>query len=123
MRLPRDSNISLRAIIYPNPDDDESWLAHCLEMDLLGDGETVEEAIEDLLRAISGQIRHAKGPDQIFFPAPREIWAMLTKCKPLPNELVLRAVRNALGRPPRYGIETSALKKSYRRIEPELATL
>lgn len=35
--------------------EDERWIAHCLEFDLLGDGETRETAIESLSGAIVTQ--------------------------------------------------------------------
>jgi hypothetical protein len=56
--------------------EDDSWVAHDLEMDLLGYGKTTQLALKDLQKSIEAQISFAafKGhPETIFFLAPPEI--------------------------------------------------
>ena len=50
----RTLRIPLRAVFYRESD---VWLAHCLEMDLVGDGASPEEAIKQLSEAVSIQVQ------------------------------------------------------------------
>jgi predicted RNase H-like HicB family nuclease len=55
--------------------EDDTYLAHALEMDLVSDGETEEEAINNLKRLISFQIVNAfieQDLSMIYHPAPKE---------------------------------------------------
>jgi predicted RNase H-like HicB family nuclease len=45
--------IPLRIVFYK---DEQAWVAHCLEFDLMGDGVTQEEAIRRLSDAITMQV-------------------------------------------------------------------
>ncbi|MCH7987777.1 MAG: hypothetical protein IID46_01360 [Planctomycetes bacterium] len=61
--------ISLRVVFYYEQD---RWIAHCLEFDLMGDGETQPEALESLSEAISLQIDASlvhNNPENLFTPA------------------------------------------------------
>jgi predicted RNase H-like HicB family nuclease len=49
----RHLRIPLRAVLYKEAG---VWIAHCLEFDLLGDGETPEEALHCLSEAIVTQL-------------------------------------------------------------------
>ena len=64
-----DFRMDLRVVLY---EDGNSWIAHCLEFDLAGDGSTKAEALDSLIRAIAIQvedsIRH-KNPANLFSPA------------------------------------------------------
>ena len=56
--------------------EDSLWVAHALEMDLLGYGKTTQLALKDLQKSMEAQFSFAayKGhPESIFFPAPPEI--------------------------------------------------
>jgi len=52
-RMKKQLRIPLRVFFYK---EDGDWVAHCLEFDLLGDGETKEEALESLSGAIEIQV-------------------------------------------------------------------
>ena len=60
----------MRVLIYK---EDDEWLAHILEMDLLAPGETIDEAISAVIEAVSIQVDHCRkhGLSPIF-PAPKE---------------------------------------------------
>lgn len=61
--------ISLRVVFYYEQD---RWIAHCLEFDLMGDGDTQPEALECLSEAISLQIDASlvhNNPENLFTPA------------------------------------------------------
>lgn len=68
--------IPLRIVFYP---DGAELIAHCLEFDLLGSGETASEALEQLNHAIAMQVEHALAenePNLLFNPAPKEFEQM-----------------------------------------------
>jgi len=65
--------IPVRAVFYR---EGTSWIIHCLEFDLAGDGATKEEACKNLAAAILLQMHHAietKNPANLICPADAEI--------------------------------------------------
>ncbi len=70
MTLPdRTLRVPLRIVFYK---EDDLWIAHCLEMDLIGDGTTQDQALELLRQAIICQIdefEKSRQPENLFFPA------------------------------------------------------
>ncbi|MBN1343194.1 MAG: hypothetical protein JXQ73_10965 [Phycisphaerae bacterium] len=119
IKLPKD--LQIRLVVYSDPDDPDVWLAHCIEMDLIGAGDTVQEALEDLLGAIAGQIRNATTAKQVFFPAPQETWDVIPLCRRLPDELLLRATENVFGKSAPCSSTAWASKDTVGRLERELA--
>lgn len=66
--------IPLRAVFYR---EGASWIAHCLEFDLIGDGDTKEQALEQLLEAIILQLEASVRYDNLknlFTPADGEFF-------------------------------------------------
>ena len=62
--------------------EDGDWVAHALEMDVIGVGDTWEEALSELDGNIHAQIAFAKdlGDDSLIFrPAPAEFFDMFKK--------------------------------------------
>ena len=56
---------------------DGEWIAHALEMDLIGIGDTWEKAEEELIGTIDAHISHARDMNDsslIFHPAPQELF-------------------------------------------------
>lgn len=51
------SKLSLRVVIYP---EDELWVAHSLEMDVIGVGATQAAALQELRSNIEAQLSYAK---------------------------------------------------------------
>jgi len=79
-----DCRIPLRAVVYPHG---KWWIAHCLELDLVSEGETPESALQDLIDISIIQIKTAidnKDLRSAFCPAPPEIWAMFSRAKDHP---------------------------------------
>ena len=79
-----DCRIPLRAVVYPHG---KWWIAHCLELDLVAEGDTPELALQDLIDLSSIQIKTAiKNQDlkSAFSAAPPEIWAMFSRAKDRP---------------------------------------
>jgi hypothetical protein len=76
--------IELRAVAYRQGD---WWIAHCLELDLVAEGKTPLQAIQDVLELSCTQIETAiKSGDiqSVFRAAPPEIWAMFSKAADKP---------------------------------------
>lgn len=72
----------LRVVIYKEEDD---YVAHCLEMDILGTGETPEVAVEEMKKLVEAQIfycidKHIE--DTLINPAPQEYWRRLLHARP-----------------------------------------
>jgi predicted RNase H-like HicB family nuclease len=66
--------IPLRVVFYK---EEGSWIAHCLEFDLCGDGVTQVEALSSLDESIKIQVEETlahNNPRNLFSPAPSEVW-------------------------------------------------
>jgi predicted RNase H-like HicB family nuclease len=73
--------ISLRIVFYYEQD---RWIAHCLEFDLMGDGDTQPEALESLSEAISLQVDASLvlgNPENLFTPAEGKFFCMFAQGK------------------------------------------
>ena len=69
--------IPLRVVFYR--DEDGDWIAHCLEFDLCGHGDSHESALDMLADAISIQVVEsieANNPDNLFNPADKLFFTM-----------------------------------------------
>jgi predicted RNase H-like HicB family nuclease len=73
--------LPLRIVFYQQ---DGDWVAHCLEFDLMGDGETKEDALEQLAEAIVLQIEATaklRNPANLISPADGKFFAMFAAGK------------------------------------------
>jgi len=69
-------NIPLSAVVYC---EGGVWFAHCLELDIVAEGDKPASAIQDLMELSALQIEVASREgdlSSIFSPAPPEIWKM-----------------------------------------------
>ena len=65
-------------------EEDGVFVAHCLELDIVAVGETLDQARKDIVDLVSAQIDYAFANDNIqnlFYPAPPEIWDQFFSCK------------------------------------------
>ncbi|MBI2806728.1 MAG: hypothetical protein HYX68_17250 [Planctomycetes bacterium] len=85
------TEFDLRVISYP---EDGLWLAHCLELDIVVEGETAKQALADLIDLCLLHIRTAIDENDlvsIIRPAPGEYWKMFfsarkrKRIRPSPN--------------------------------------
>ncbi len=79
------TSLALRCVIYREGD---LWFAHSLELDIVAEAETPQEALSDLLSLCSVQIAFAVEQGEIkslFRAAPPEYWAMFSRAKPWPS--------------------------------------
>ena len=62
--------------------EEDYWLAHCLQLDIVTTAETLERVKSDILDLIGVQISYAfehNNLDNLFFPAPAEVWKKFTQ--------------------------------------------
>jgi len=58
--------------------EDDIYIAHCLELDIVATADTVNQAKKDIISLIIAQIDYAFSNDNLehlFHPAPQEVWA------------------------------------------------
>ncbi len=96
-KIPR--SMSFRVCVYSS-EEEGYFIAHCLELDVLGEDENVEGALDNLLEVIETQIESCQTYNaQILFPAPDSIWQKYNKAKKakrrISGELMDRVIRNA----------------------------
>jgi hypothetical protein len=73
--------IPLKAVLYK---EDDVWLAHCLEFDLIGDGASPAAAVKSLNKAIGAQIKASvkhKCLQNLFVSADPKFWEMFATGK------------------------------------------
>ena len=93
-------SMSFRVCVYSSPEEKGYFIAHCLELDVIGEDKTVEGALDELLEAIETQIDSCKrNSAQLMFPAPGSVWQKYNWAKhakrKICSELIERAVNNA----------------------------
>ena len=71
--------LGFRLVVYR---EGEIWLAHCLELDIVGEGASAEEAVETAMEVCAMQIESTMecgDIESIFRAAPPEIWKMFAQ--------------------------------------------
>jgi len=92
-----DLSINLSAIVYQ---ENGTWIAHCLELDIVAEGKDPDDALDALISLCDLQITVALaegGLESIFKPAPPEIWKMFWA-----GRHKLLAEKRPAGRKPRF---------------------
>ena len=72
--------LSLRFNVLIERQSDGEYLAHCLELDLVAEGSSVDEACREITNLVDVQVRTCIENDNmenLFFPAPKEAWEKL----------------------------------------------
>jgi predicted RNase H-like HicB family nuclease len=88
-RWPRRRGFRDTCVIYESKEDG-CWIAHSLCTDQIGAGESVVEALVELMRAIEGllQLARQEGDIQVLREAPPQIQRLAEKADPLPGEIL-----------------------------------
>lgn len=90
--------LSLRVVFYR---EDDSWIAHCLETDLVGDGATRREALASLWEATILQLEASlewDDPANFFSPAAGRYFEMYARGRDVATaEMAVSAERFATG--------------------------
>lgn len=74
-------SIKLNIVVYK---EGEEWIAHCLQMDIVASGKSPKAVENDIIDLIKAQMRFAIDNDNVenvFKPAPSEIWRMIGQAK------------------------------------------
>ena len=77
-----EKNISLSIHVLIERED-ELYTAHCLEFDIVSEGNTVKQAEKNIIQAILDHLTFCiayENMDRIFNPAPKEFWNKFYLC-------------------------------------------
>lgn len=75
--------------------EDGVWVGHCLEMDIVTTGGTPDEVQSNMQDLVFAQVESAFENDNLqnlFFPAPKEVWDEFIQCR--------KAAEEREGKPP-----------------------
>lgn len=64
--------------------DDQVFIAHCLELDIVTTADTVDQAQKDLVALICAQVDYAftnDNLDNLYSPAPSDVWEQFFACE------------------------------------------
>ncbi|MBU1056101.1 MAG: hypothetical protein KKC46_20095 [Proteobacteria bacterium] len=64
--------------------DNDIFVAHCLELDIVATGKTIAEVQSEIISLISAQIEYAftnNNLEYLYHPAPSEVWNEFFSCK------------------------------------------
>jgi hypothetical protein len=88
-----DVTLPFHVLVYPAPDVEGQWIAHCLELDMIAQGDSNEHAravLDDQFHVLlEYNLQHGLVPIQVR-PAPPEIWEAAGLHQP--DSLEVRAV-------------------------------
>jgi hypothetical protein len=90
--------MSFRVCVYPDCDDPTMFIAHSLEVDVIGTGSSVQDALSELLEVIEVQLDSCdRTGAHVFFPAPNDVWELYRSkdVRKLSGELADRIIRDA----------------------------
>jgi hypothetical protein len=85
--------LDFRVLIYR---EDEYWIAHCLETDLVAEGGTLSQAMDSLIDISNVQIQAALEEGDlasIFSPAPADVWRMYAVAAEGPSRRPRKAIK------------------------------
>lgn len=77
LNTPQGATTTLRLNVLVEGQPDATYLAHCLELDLVAEGATPSDACQRLLDVIAVQVQTCLENDNLenlFFPAPKDVW-------------------------------------------------
>lgn len=64
--------------------ENEMFVAHCMELDIIATGSSVDEVSQDMIDLIIAQLKYAfsnDNLDHLYRPAPPEVWEEFYRCK------------------------------------------
>jgi hypothetical protein len=77
--MPKNYRLSLDIIVYRSG---PHWIAHCLQTDIVSEGDSAGDAIASVLRLMAFQLETASEDEDInsiFRPAPAEYWSLFAR--------------------------------------------
>lgn len=85
--------LDFRVLIYR---EEPFWIAHCLETDLVAEGKTVSQAVDNLVAISNVQIETSLEEGNlaaVFSPAPPDVWRMYSVAAEGPTRRPRKAVK------------------------------
>jgi hypothetical protein len=79
--MAREERFSFKVLIKKEPD---TWVAHCLELNLVAEAETVEQVEQDIIDIITAHVRYALENDNLsymYHSAPSNVWREFLVCE------------------------------------------
>lgn len=64
--------------------EEDLFIAHCLELDIVATGRTIDQTQKDIIALICAQVDYAFGNDNLenlYHPAPKDVWQAFYACK------------------------------------------
>jgi len=96
MRSKVPKSLLLRVCVYRSCDANDVFVAHCLELDLIGQGHTPRVALRELIESIELQIEASEESNcQLFFEAPAWVWQRYKQAKNAGRAIMQRIVQQA----------------------------
>jgi len=94
--------LPIRVVVYPSEDTPGQLIAHCLELDLVGENKTLEGAVLELFENIALQVvACTENEARLYFPAPQSIAEKYLQAKEkgtkIPDEMIQRIVKRITG--------------------------
>lgn len=80
-RKNKDTSISVNILIKK---EDDAFIAHCLELDIVAVADTADDAQREIISLVCAQVDYAfsnNNLDNLYHPAPAEIWSEFFACK------------------------------------------
>ena len=71
-------------VLIKKDEDTGIWLAHCLELDIVAEGEGKKQVEDDLLDLVMAQFDYAMvhdNMDHFYRPAPQDVWREFFGCQ------------------------------------------
>lgn len=84
----KDNAITFNVILEK---EDGEWVAHCLELDIVATSANKRTVLVDMVRLIAAQVGYAfanDNLDNLYHPAPQEVWKRFYQCKKLEKKRV-----------------------------------
>lgn len=78
--MAREESFPFKVLIKEEPD---TWVAHCLELNLVAEAETAEQVEADIIDIIIAHVKYAVENNNLaymYHPAPPEVWEDFLKC-------------------------------------------
>ncbi len=89
--------LPFRVVVYPSDERPGYLTAHCLELDLVGEGRNLEGAVAELFENIAAQIEACEDNDaRLYFPSPEWVGEKFLHAqrygRKIPDEIIQRIV-------------------------------
>lgn len=94
--------LPIRIVVYPSENTPGYLIAHCLELDLVGENKTLEGAVLELIENIAAQVAACmENEARLYFPAPQSVAEKYLRAKEkgtkIPDEMIKRIMKRIIG--------------------------